>query len=196
MTNMWKGLAFAASLATGVIAASWHAGAAQPKDDPAVAEMPGHDHEHNHDDRFSAADRAAFFDARLAAMHAGLTLTADQEKLWPPVETAIRAFAQTLQQQHKAAKDDASPSDPIQKLQKISAHELARGQSLKGLADAAAPFYATLTDEQKHRLPVLMAHFHPRLAMFEGHERRDEDGHRQWSRERSDRRDEPRQDRD
>ena len=31
-------------------------------------------------------DRAAFTDARIAALHAGLELNADQEKLWPPVE--------------------------------------------------------------------------------------------------------------
>ena len=36
--------------------------------------------------RPGAADIAAFGDARIAALHAGLKLTADQEKLWPPVE--------------------------------------------------------------------------------------------------------------
>src|SRR6201986_4529989 len=44
-------------------------------------------HEHK---RLSAEDRAAFADARIAAVHAGLKLTADQEKLWPPVEAAVR----------------------------------------------------------------------------------------------------------
>jgi len=39
-------------------------------------------------------DRAAFADARIAAVHAGLKLTADQEKLWPAVETAARDFRQ------------------------------------------------------------------------------------------------------
>ena len=29
-------------------------------------------------------------DAKIAAVHAGLKLTADQEKLWPPVEGAVR----------------------------------------------------------------------------------------------------------
>ncbi|HJZ21063.1 MAG TPA: hypothetical protein VJ226_08900, partial [Bradyrhizobium sp.] len=40
--------------------------------------------------RLSAEDRAAFADARIAAVHAGLKLTPDQEKLWPPVESAVR----------------------------------------------------------------------------------------------------------
>src|SRR5436305_13093480 len=43
--------------------------------------------------RMSAEDRSAFADARIAAVHAGLKLTADQEKLWPPVEAAVREFA-------------------------------------------------------------------------------------------------------
>src|ERR1700760_3567859 len=42
--------------------------------------------------RMSADDRAAMADAKIAAVHAGLKLTADQEKLWPPVEGAVRDF--------------------------------------------------------------------------------------------------------
>jgi len=33
----------------------------------------------------SAADIAAFGDARIASIHAGLKLTPEQEKNWPPV---------------------------------------------------------------------------------------------------------------
>src|ERR1700754_2465380 len=43
--------------------------------------------------RMSSEDRTAFAEARIAAVHAGLKLNADQEKLWPPVEAAIRDFA-------------------------------------------------------------------------------------------------------
>src|ERR1700710_1275358 len=47
----------------------------------------------HHHERMSSEDRAAFTDARIAAVKAGLKLNADQEKLWPPVETAVREFA-------------------------------------------------------------------------------------------------------
>jgi hypothetical protein len=47
-------------------------------------------HEHT---RMSPEDRAAFTDARIAAVKAGLKLTPDQEKLWPPVEAAVRDLA-------------------------------------------------------------------------------------------------------
>jgi hypothetical protein len=38
--------------------------------------------------RPSAEDASAFVDARVAAMHAGLKLTPEQEKNWPAVESA------------------------------------------------------------------------------------------------------------
>src|SRR4026208_1766316 len=44
--------------------------------------------------RLSAEDISAFGDARIAALHAGLKLTAEQEKLWPPGEAAPREPAQ------------------------------------------------------------------------------------------------------
>src|SRR5580658_2526939 len=47
-------------------------------------------HDHMGHTRMSPEDRAAMADARIAAVHAGLKLSADQEKLWPPVESAVR----------------------------------------------------------------------------------------------------------
>src|ERR1700753_1375663 len=43
--------------------------------------------------RFNPEDRAAFLDARIAALKAGLVLNAEQEKNWPPLETAMRDLA-------------------------------------------------------------------------------------------------------
>src|SRR6201996_1148307 len=48
--------------------------------------------EHGQHMRMNPEDRAAFADAKIAAVHAGLKLTPDQEKLWPPVESAVRDF--------------------------------------------------------------------------------------------------------
>ena len=49
-------------------------------------------HRHHHQ-RMSAQDRSAFVDAKIASVHAGLQLTPDQDKMWPPVEAAVRDFA-------------------------------------------------------------------------------------------------------
>src|SRR5947209_2489524 len=43
--------------------------------------------------RANAEDAAAFTDAHIAALKAGLKLTPEQEKNWPAVETAIRDLA-------------------------------------------------------------------------------------------------------
>src|ERR1700730_18995801 len=45
--------------------------------------------------QFGAEDRAAFLDARIAALHAGLRLTPEQEKTWPVFEQAYRDLAAT-----------------------------------------------------------------------------------------------------
>ena len=44
--------------------------------------------------RPSAEDISALSDARIAALHAGLKLNAEQEKNWPPVEAALRDLAE------------------------------------------------------------------------------------------------------
>jgi len=65
--------------------------------------------------RMNPEDRAAFADARIAAVHAGLKLSADQEKLWPPVEGAVRDFAKLRIDRAQArmkAQDDAQNQQP------------------------------------------------------------------------------------
>lgn len=109
---------------------------------------------------FSPADRAAFLDARLAALHAGLELSADQEKLWPAVESAFRDLHKTIADQREQAKSEPPPADPVARLQRLSENQIARGEVLKKLADAAAPLYSALTDDQKHRLPILLHSTH------------------------------------
>ncbi|MFX5937722.1 hypothetical protein ABTE71_20410, partial [Acinetobacter baumannii] len=58
-------------------------------------------HRHHHH-RMSMEDRAAFVDAKIASVKAGLQLTPDQEKLWPPVEAAVRDFAKQRMAQANA----------------------------------------------------------------------------------------------
>src|ERR1700751_4985139 len=52
-----------------------------------------HRHFERHHPRFTAEDKMAFVDAKIAAVKAGLKLTPDQEKDWPGNETAARDFA-------------------------------------------------------------------------------------------------------
>ena len=68
-----------------------------------------------------AEDRAAFLDARLAALHAGLKLTPDQEKFWPDFEQAYRELAALRGERLNATRDDGDrASDPIHELVPLS----------------------------------------------------------------------------
>ena len=62
--------------------------------------------------RMSSEDRAAFADARIAAVKAGLKLTPDQEKLWPPVEAAVRDFAKLRIDRANARMNAPREEDP------------------------------------------------------------------------------------
>src|SRR5580658_1962619 len=113
--------------------------------------------------RISPEDRAALADARIAAIHAGLKLNPDQEKLWPPVETAVRDFAKLRIDRANArmkAKEDAStdaqkPVDPVARLRARADNMATTAAALKKIADAADPLYKTLDDGQKRRLKIL-----------------------------------------
>ncbi|HEY0144953.1 MAG: Spy/CpxP family protein refolding chaperone [Methylovirgula sp.] len=123
--------------------------------DASSSDAPEHFH-------FSDADRAAFLDARIAALHAGLVLTPAQEKLWPSVESALRETHKVIADQRAARRNSPRPADPVAWLQRASDNTMARGEALKKLADAAGPLYSSLNDDQKNRLPFLLhaAHFH------------------------------------
>jgi LTXXQ motif family protein len=121
---------------------------------------------HEHMQRFSAEDRGAFADARIAAVHAGLKLNADQEKLWPPVEAAVKEFAKMridrAQARMKAqdSQDEQKEDNPIARLRERADNMAASSAALRKIADAADPLYKTLDDAQKRRLAILTHHGH------------------------------------
>lgn len=117
--------------------------------------------EHGHS-RMNPEDRAAYADARIAAVHAGLKLTADQEKLWPPVEAAVKEFAKLridrANARMNAPRDDSGqqkPDDPVARLRDRADNMATMAAAMKKIADAADPLYKTLDDSQKRRLAVL-----------------------------------------
>ncbi|WP_136624063.1 Spy/CpxP family protein refolding chaperone [Bradyrhizobium centrolobii] len=119
--------------------------------------------EHMRHMRMNPEDRAAFVDARIAAVHAGLKLNADQEKLWPPVESAVREFAKLridrANARMNAGPGDADkPEDPVARLRQRAEDMGATSAALKKIADAADPLYKTLDEGQKRRLAVLTRH--------------------------------------
>ena len=116
--------------------------------------------------RMNPEDRAALVDARIAALHAGLKLNADQEKLWPPVEAAVRDYAK-LRIDRANARMNSGPGDadkgddPVTRLRQRAEDMGAASAALKKIADAADPLYKTLDEGQKRRLAVLTRHGGP-----------------------------------
>jgi hypothetical protein len=116
-----------------------------------------------HHMRMNAEDRAAFTDARIAAVKAGLKLTPDQEKLLPPVEAAVRDFAKLridranarMNAQRDDSRDAQKADDPVTRLRERADNMAASAAAMKRIADAADPLYKTLDDGQKRRLAVL-----------------------------------------
>jgi zinc resistance-associated protein len=117
----------------------------------------------------NAEDAAAFTDARIAALKAGLKLTPEQEKNWPAVETAIRDLAKDRADRMKARMErmaalrearrggnTQSGPDTIARLRQGADAMTARAANLKKLADAAEPLYKSLDEGQKHRFGMLL----------------------------------------
>src|SRR5436309_15588506 len=98
--------------------------------------------EHMQHARMSPEDRAAFADARIAAVHAGLKLTPDQEKLWPPVEAAVKEFAKLridrANARMNAMRDSdrarQAPVDPVTRLRDRAEAMGATAAALKKIA--------------------------------------------------------------
>jgi hypothetical protein len=125
--------------------------------------------------RPNAEDAAAFTDARIAGLKAGLKLTPEQEKNWPAVETAIRDLAKDRADRMKTRMErmaalrearrggdntQSGPAQPrpdaIARLREGADAMTARAANLKKLADAAEPLYKSLDDGQKHRFGMLL----------------------------------------
>jgi hypothetical protein len=105
--------------------------------------------------RMSAEDISAYGEARIPALHAGLKLTAEQEKLWPPVESALRDLAKQRSERFAARANADRPKDPIERMNLRAEVMGQRAAGLKKLADAAGPLYKSLDDGQKRRFAAL-----------------------------------------
>jgi zinc resistance-associated protein len=154
---MWK--AFLASVAAVVITSSSFVFAQQA---PAPAPAPDSAAQQRDDGarraRPSADDLAALVDARVAALKAGLKLTPEQEKNWPAVETAIRAFATerfARMGERRERREASRQSDPIERLRQGADAMTATAAGMRRLADAADPLYKSLDDGQKRRFAML-----------------------------------------
>jgi zinc resistance-associated protein len=135
--------------------------------------------------RPSAEDMAAFTDARIAALKAGLELTPDQAKNWPPFEQALRDAAQLRvqrmqarqaagqqrdnaqpQQGEAAPQQGQTPTNPFDRLGRRADALGKAGAALKKVADTGGPLYQSLSDAQKARFTRLAHMLRPHFRHF------------------------------
>jgi len=118
-------------------------------------------------ERLNVADRNTLTDMRVDLVKAALQLTPEQEKLWPPVESAIRQgaddrkarIAKVQETVGKRVDQNSVESvrnrDPIAFLQRRSEALAQRSADLDKLAEAWQPLYKTLSPEQRKRMGAL-----------------------------------------
>ncbi len=131
-----------------------------------LAAPPEHAGEHH---QLSAEDKAAFTDAHIAALKAGLKLTDAQEKNWPAFEAALRdvakARAARMAEWREKAKERHEHPNLIEGLRDGAKAMTARAGEMEKIADAAKPLYESLDDAQKRRFGILFR----TMARMQGH---------------------------
>src|SRR4029078_12223763 len=117
--------------------------------------------------RLSPVDQNSLTDMRVDLVEAALQLTAEQEKLWPPVESAIRAGAEDRKARVAKVRETVGKRvdegriealrnrDPIAFLQRRSEALAQRSADLDKLAEAWQPLYKTLSPEQRQRMAAI-----------------------------------------
>ena len=112
-------------------------------------------------------DQNTLMDMRIDLTKAALELTPEQEKLWPPVEAAIRnrgedrraRIAKVRETVGRRADQNSvdvlKNRDPIAFLQRRSEALAQRSADLDKLAEAWEPLYKTLSPEQRQRMAAL-----------------------------------------
>ncbi len=104
----------------------------------------------------SEADKSAFFEARIAAIKAGLMLTDAQLQLWPAVEAAVRDMRKQRTELAERIRREGQPANPVDRMKRAGEIMSARGATMTKMASAMKPFHDSLSEDQKRRLQILM----------------------------------------
>lgn len=155
--SAWIAIAAVAAVPASVaVAKSWH-------DGPPWARM-------------TPDARERLDEGRIAMAKAALKLTAEQEKLWTPVEEQVRANFQARQErraewdkkreERKADRESGKSGDKknvdlAERFEKMSTRMTERAERMKAFVAAFKPFYASLSDEQKAVIRPLMHKLSP-----------------------------------
>ena len=108
--------------------------------------------------RMSQDDFNRLVDARVASIKAGLKLSGDQERLWAPVETAIRTSAteRFTRFEQRPTREQRQSADFMQRLERRSSMRTEGAQRSAALTTALRPLWDTFSEDQKRIAPRLL----------------------------------------
>lgn len=130
--------------------------------------------------QMNAEDIAAYTDARIAALKAGLELTPDQARKWPAFEQALRDMAELRAQRRKAREErgqDPATETPFERLARRADYMSKASATLKRIADTGMLLYEDLTETQRARFEKLARMLQPRRYVHARNEDEGQSGH-------------------
>ncbi|MFO1147582.1 MAG: Spy/CpxP family protein refolding chaperone [Alsobacter sp.] len=104
----------------------------------------------------TAQDAAAVLDARLAALKTVIGMTAEQEKLWAPLDAAVRQVARNAADRRLQREGAAQPQDFVDILVRSADAEAARVADVKAVSAALKPLVVSLSEAQRRRIPAFL----------------------------------------
>jgi LTXXQ motif family protein len=91
----------------------------------------------------------------LASLKQRLRLSPEQEKNWSAFESAYRGLSDYRRERMKVRQEQGLPSDPAERMRQRAESLTGMGAALARLADAEAPLYGSLSDDQKRQFAAL-----------------------------------------
>lgn len=104
----------------------------------------------------TAEDAAAVLNARLAALKTVIGMGAEQEKLWAPVEAAIRQVAKNSIERRDQRAKAPQPLSFVETIERSADAEAARTADVKAVTGALKPLVASLSEAQRRRIPAFL----------------------------------------
>ena len=105
---------------------------------------------------FTEADARAVLNARLAAIRTVMELTPEQERLWGPVEAAIRDIVRGAGERRTRGASATAPAHFLDVLSGIADAEETRARELRRFVSAAKPLVDSLSEAQRRRVPAFL----------------------------------------
>ena len=105
---------------------------------------------------YTPGDASLVLAARLAALKTVVGMTPEQQKLWIPVDAAIRQAARNAAERRTQRASAATPETFVDLVDRAADAETARAADVKTVTAALRPFVASLSEAQRRRIPAFL----------------------------------------